>query len=321
MKALLLAAGQGTRLRPLTDALPKCLVPILGTPLLEIWLSVLPTLGVREVLVNTSYMAEDVHRFLSWGDWSARVEVAHEDRLLGTAGTLFTNKEFIKGEDLLVIHSDNLSLFDSVAFLRAFTERPKDCIATMMTFDTDTPHTCGIVRTGPSGVVLEMHEKVANPPGRRANGAVYIFSAAFIEELLSGQPCSDLSTEVLPQLMGRMNEFHNQRYHRDIGSIELYRTACTEALVGKSTLPRTRTSSWGRFADHAAFKRWSSAWKTSGLAVLNCRSPDEVPRLMELKPDVILMEQLPLASLHTLAPLAAGYPRTTIIPWKTVTHA
>ena len=99
----------------------------------------------------------------------------------------------------------------------------------MMTFDTDVPETCGIVVLDKQGVVLEMHEKVAHPPGRRANAAVYILEPAvvdFIESL--GKPIVDLSTEVLPFFMGRIAAFHNARYHRDIGSLESLRKAEAE---------------------------------------------------------------------------------------------
>lgn len=65
MKAFLLAAGFGTRLRPLTNTVPKCLVPISGTPLLEIWLDLLLHHGVNEVLINTHYLHQQVHSFVN----------------------------------------------------------------------------------------------------------------------------------------------------------------------------------------------------------------------------------------------------------------
>jgi mannose-1-phosphate guanylyltransferase len=90
----------------------------------------------------------------------------------------------------------------------------------MMTFDTDAPQTCGIVEER-AGVVVAFHEKVANPPGTRANAAVYIFEPeviAFMAKLKKA--VIDLSTEVLPHYLGRMCTFHNDQYHRDIGNLE-----------------------------------------------------------------------------------------------------
>ena len=89
----------------------------------------------------------------------------------------------------------------------------------MMTFDTDAPQSCGIVEEQ-AGVVVAFHEKVANPPGTRANAAVYIFEPEVLDFLASlGKPVIDLSTEVLPHFLGRIHTFHNTWYHRDIGTL------------------------------------------------------------------------------------------------------
>ena len=91
----------------------------------------------------------------------------------------------------------------------------------MMTFDTDSPQTCGIVEQDKSGVVYGFHEKSPSPPGRRANAAVYIFEPSVIDFLASlKKEKIDLSTEVIPKFMGRIQGFHNADYHRDIGTIE-----------------------------------------------------------------------------------------------------
>lgn len=99
-----------------------------------------------------------------------------------------------------------------------------------MTFDTDAPQSCGIVETDARGVVTAFHEKVPNPPGRRANAAVYIFEPAMFEFLGSlDREVIDLSTEVLPKYLGRIQVFHNADYHRDIGtlnSLELAEREC-----------------------------------------------------------------------------------------------
>jgi len=90
LKAFLLAAGAGTRLRPLTDHVPKCLVPVCGKPLLAHWLDLLLTQGVDEVLVNTHHLAGQVHEFVASHPRARQVSVLHEERLLGTGGTLTT---------------------------------------------------------------------------------------------------------------------------------------------------------------------------------------------------------------------------------------
>jgi len=104
MKALLLAAGYGTRLRPLTEHLPKCLVPIKGQPLLGIWLEHLDAAGCGPFLVNTHYRAEQVAAFIEASPFRAQVTLTHEKHLLGTAATLLGNLDFFGGEDGLLIH-------------------------------------------------------------------------------------------------------------------------------------------------------------------------------------------------------------------------
>jgi mannose-1-phosphate guanylyltransferase len=226
---LLLAAGLGTRLRPITDTVPKCLVPIQGRPLLDHWLSMLFAGGIESVLINTHYLPERVRDFVASSPWRNQVVLSHEDRLLGTGGTILQNRNFFADKPFMVIHADNLSLFDVPAFIAHHATRPAGTSITMMTFDTDVPESCGIVELDHWGVVQRMHEKVPQPPGRRANAAVYVFEPVvirFIESL--GKPIVDVSTEVLPHFMGQISAFHNNRYHRDIGSLANLRKAEAE---------------------------------------------------------------------------------------------
>ena len=185
--------------------------------------------GIERALVNTHYLADRVRDFVGKSRWRDRVTLVHENQLLGTGGTVLQNRRFFAEQPFMVIHADNLSVFDVSAFVAHHAARPPGTALSMMTFDTDVPESCGIVVLDKQGVVLEMHEKVAHPPGRRANAAVYILEPAvvdFIESL--GKPIVDLSTEVLPFFMGRIAAFHNARYHRDIGSLESLRKAEAE---------------------------------------------------------------------------------------------
>ena len=232
MRALLLAGGLGTRLRPLTDALPKCLVPIRGVPLLDYWLDLLLGAGIARILINTHYRAQQVRDHVAGSPWRDRLDLVHEETLLGTGGTLLANRGFFGGEAFLVAHADNLTRFDVQAFERRHAERPDGCLITMMTFDTDNPRSCGIVEQDDQGVVRAFHEKVADPPGTRANGAVYICEPALLDWLHGlGKPVIDLSTEVIPAFLGRIATFHNSDYLRDIGTPESLITAEKEYPV------------------------------------------------------------------------------------------
>jgi len=234
MRALLLAGGLGTRLRPLTDNIPKCLVPIHGKPLLGYWLDLLFGSEVEAVLINTHYLPDPVRAFVAASLWRDRVTLVHEDVLLGTGGTVLRNRNFFGDEAFMVAHADNLTRFDPAAFIARHRSRPADCDITMMTFETDDPRSCGIVEEDERGVVKAFHEKVPNPPGVHANAAVYIFEPSVIGFLASlGKESIDLSTEVIPHYLGKMLTFHNTGYHRDIGTLESLARAEREFSLGK----------------------------------------------------------------------------------------
>jgi len=145
MRALLLAAGLGTRLRPLTRDIPKCLIPIDGKPLLEYWFAMLSLAGVSPLLVNIHHHSDKVRQYIDRSPYGRIVTTVYEEKLLGTGGTLLKNREFFGSEPLMLVHADNLSLFDVRAFLDSHHERPPGCEITMMTFHSPTPQTCGII--------------------------------------------------------------------------------------------------------------------------------------------------------------------------------
>jgi mannose-1-phosphate guanylyltransferase len=221
VKAVLLAAGLGTRLRPLTDFLPKCLAPVRGRPLLEYWLRLLLESQVSRVLINTHHHADLVAAYVAGSPWSDRIELSHEPVLLGTGGTLLANARFLGAEPFLVAHADNLTSFDLQALLAAHHARPEGTLITMMTFTTLDPQSCGIVTTDDRGVVNGFFEKTPNPPGNRANAAVYLFEPEVLKFIGSlNRTFVDLSSDVLPRFVGHMATWHNSTYHRDIGTLE-----------------------------------------------------------------------------------------------------
>lgn len=226
MRALLLAAGPGTRLKPLTDKVPKCLVPVAGVPLLDTWLDLLLGGGIERVLINTHHLADQVARHIDSSPWRGRVDLAHEETLLGTGGTVLKNRDYFGSAPFLVAHADNLTRFDVEAFAARHRARPPGAEITMMTFETDSPHECGIVEEDSHGIVRGFYEKPAEPPGNTANAAVYIFEPAVADFLAGlGKEKIDLSTEVLPRFLGRICTFRNGIYHRDIGTPDSLRRA------------------------------------------------------------------------------------------------
>ena len=117
MRAILLAAGLGTRLRPITDTIPKCLVPINGKPLIDYWLEQLTKAGIEKFLINTHYLHEQVESYIEQSKFAGMVDLVYEEELLLTGGTVIANKDFICDEPFMLVHADNLSICDYKDFI------------------------------------------------------------------------------------------------------------------------------------------------------------------------------------------------------------
>ena len=253
MKPILLAAGSGERLRPFTSVLPKCLMPINGVPLLEYWLASIHELGFEDALVNVCYRSADVIAFLSRPRFSSWVTYSKEKHLLGTAGTIRENQDFLGDSSCFLIHADNWCCCDFKSFLDYHQyERPKDTSITMMTFTSDHPQSCGIVETDYRGVVIRFHEKTENPPGNKANAAIYLIEPNVIEWINNNNQVTDFSTEVIPAFIGNIATWHNHSINRDIGTIDSLLRA---QLDLKPTLPWADKDEWKiSFDSHSIHK-------------------------------------------------------------------
>jgi mannose-1-phosphate guanylyltransferase len=226
MKAFLLAAGLGTRLRPITDTTPKCLVQIDGTPLLDIWLGKLAAAGVEEVLVNLHHLPDRVRKHLAQRPQPVVVRTVHEPTLLGSAGTVLANRDFVAGEDMfLAINADNLTDFDLRLLVDA--HRGSGALATLALFRSPDPRICGIVELRDE-VVASFEEKPEHPRSDLANAGLYAFSPGVIDLVPETVPC-DIGRHLLPQLVGRARGLSiGDSYFADIGTQEALRRARRE---------------------------------------------------------------------------------------------
>ena len=220
VRALLLAAGLGTRLRPLTLTKPKCLVEINGKPILEHWLDKLEAVNVESVIINTHYLHKKVEEFLkTQKDRGIKIKIINEKNLLGTAGTFIASRDFFKESTGLLIHADNYTNFNLKKLFKSHEKRPKECVLTMLTFDSTDPKNCGIVEVNSKGVMRGFYEKNATPPGNKANGAIYIFDYNFVRLVEKKWPnAKDFSTEIIPNLIGEVYTFHTKDPFIDIGT-------------------------------------------------------------------------------------------------------
>src|SRR5215469_18206651 len=133
VKAFLLAAGIGSRLRPITDITPKCMLVIDGRPMLDIWFEKLDQAGVDEVLVNLHHLPSVVSSHIAGRAGPPAIRTFYEPELLGSAGTLVANRHWIEDDEcFLACNADNLTDFD----LRVLVDehRQHDPIATLAVF-------------------------------------------------------------------------------------------------------------------------------------------------------------------------------------------
>ena len=228
-KVLLLAAGLGTRLRPLTERVPKCLVPVRGRPLLDYWCDSFERAGLRAVLVNTHHLPEQVRAYMARCNATRPLALheAFEPELLGSAGTVSANRSWADDADeIVVVYADNFSTVDLAALL-AFHRGHRGAF-TMMLFHTPYPTKCGIAELDERGVITAFVEKPAQPKSDLANGGIYVLSAATYRAIADMQ-CFDMGFDVLPNYVGRMHGWVFDGYHRDIGTLEALATVEREA--------------------------------------------------------------------------------------------
>jgi mannose-1-phosphate guanylyltransferase len=226
MKAFLLAAGVGRRLRPITDATPKCMLVIGDRPLLDIWLDAFDRAGVDEVLVNLHHLPDVVRAHLAGRTAPPTVRTFFEPELLGSAGTLIANRQWVAGEELfLACYADNLTDFDLRSLVDAHREH--GAIATLTVFHSEQPSSGGVVELDHAGRVIGFVEKPSEPVSDLTNAGLYAFHPAVLDEI-DGMPPRDIGYDLLPRLVGRARAVLVEGYFRDIGTTDAYRRAREE---------------------------------------------------------------------------------------------
>ena len=235
MKAMILAAGEGTRLRPLTLSTPKPMIPIVGKPLLAWTLDWLASQGVTEAAVNLYHRPQSIPDFL--GDTYAHIKLRYyyEDTLRGTAGGVQGAADFLRDAPFFVIYGDNLLSAD-LRTLAAF-HASHGGAATVSLFDHPNPTAAGIVGLDPDGRITRFVEK---PPAdqvfsRQANAGVYVLDPAVLDAIPADTP-SDFGRDIFPRLLSQGARLYGTPlggYLQDTGTPQSYRQACWDALAGQ----------------------------------------------------------------------------------------
>jgi mannose-1-phosphate guanylyltransferase/mannose-1-phosphate guanylyltransferase/phosphomannomutase len=253
MRAMILAAGLGTRLRPLTHLMPKPMAPVLNVPVMEHALRLLAKHGFTEVIANVSYMPERIKAH--FGDGSAlgiELSFSDEEEPLGTAGGVGKVREFLaKTESFLVISGDALTDIDLTAMREA--HEANDGIATLATTRVADTSQFGVVIADADGRVQGFQEKPdpAEALSDLANCGIYIFRSEIFDHFPGpdhrspagdeGQPQGfvDWAMDVFPSLLDGDVPFHSHEidaYWNDIGSVSEYVQGNVDALEGSVTL-------------------------------------------------------------------------------------
>ena len=224
MRALILAAGEGTRLRPLTADRPKPMLPIGGRPLLEHLVSLLRQAGIREIAINLHYRPEAIVQH--FGDGSAfEVEITYsrERQLLGSAGAVRRLAWFFD-RPFMVLYGDVLTDANLAQLVDEHRRRPAE--ATIALCEVEDPSRCGIAQLEADGSVSSFVEKPArSAPGRHlANAGLYVLQPSVLEVIPASGP-ADFGRDVFPALLRRRQRINGWRLSSpaiDIGSPERY---------------------------------------------------------------------------------------------------
>lgn len=233
-KALILAAGLGTRLRPLTDVMPKPMVPLAGRPLLEHLVRLCARFGVCDLAVNLHYLPHVVmDHFGDGGTFGVRLLYGLEAELLGTAGAVNNFREFFS-EPFLVLYGDVYLDVDLAAFAAA--HEASGATATVGLYRVDNPTECGLVERDATGHITRFVEKPPVAFTDLANAGVYAMSPKVLDVIPETGVC-DFGRDVFPALLAAGEPLYGHvldGYVMDIGSPQKYERAKAHVAGGGS---------------------------------------------------------------------------------------
>lgn len=243
LKAMVMAAGMGSRLEPITLKLPKPLIPVMNRPLMDIILSQLHNIGVNEVISNTYYLANQIIDRYKSNKLGIKFNYIKETELSGTAGGVKKCQFFFdEGEDFIVISGDVLTTADIKEGIEI--HKKSGAIATIGV--KQVPHELvshfGVVVTDEKGYITEFQEK---PPLEEAksnliNTGIYIFNYK-IFDYIPEKTFYDFAKNVFPKLLteGQINTFKIAEYWNDIGTIGQYKQSIQDVFNGLCKIEHT----------------------------------------------------------------------------------
>ena len=217
--AVILVGGKGTRLRPLTNSIPKPMLPVAGAPFLEHLLARIKAAGMTHVVLGTSFKAEVFEEH--FGDGShlgLEIEYVVEEEPLGTGGGIRNVLDHLRYDRAMVFNGDVLGGTDLNAVLKTHVEQEAD--VTLHLLRVSDPRAFGCVPTDADGRVSAFLEKTEDPPTDQINAGSYVFNRSVIEKIPAGRPVS-VEREIFPGLLesgARVFGHVDQSYWRDMGA-------------------------------------------------------------------------------------------------------
>jgi mannose-1-phosphate guanylyltransferase len=232
MKAMVLAAGLGTRLRPLTYEITKPMVPVLDRPVMAHIMDLLERHGFEEVIANLHYFPDSIRAYFGEG---GKLSYRYEEELLGTAGGVRACAEFFGSEPFVVISGDALTDIDLTAL--AARHRESGGVATLAVKQVADTREYGVVLHDEAGRITGFQEKPAPEEAlsNLGNCGIYVFDPA-IFDYFPERPFADWAQDVFPTLLERDVPFHIHEvrdYWNDVGSLAELRQGTFDALRGE----------------------------------------------------------------------------------------
>lgn len=200
MKAMILAAGEGTRLRPLTQSKPKPMLSIAGAPILEHNVRLLAAHGVRDIIINLHHCPDAITGYFGDGSrFNVRIQYSYEEQLLGTAGALKRVAHLFE-EDFFLVYGDNLTTCNLSALLQL--HKARSAALTMALFERDDPRASGIVGVDDNGRITRFLEKPrADQIFSHWVNAGYLVLHPSVLDLIPPQGVSDFGRDVFEPLI------------------------------------------------------------------------------------------------------------------------
>lgn len=234
MRAMILAAGLGTRLRPLTNVVSKPMVEMAGRPCMEHAVRLLAKHGVRDIVVNLHYMPEVIQEHFGDGEeFGVNIIYSYEKELMGTAGGFKRVREFFGDDSCLIISGDALTDINLEGFLKFHKE--EGGIATLALKRVADPTQYGVVVRESSRIVrFQEKPKREEAISNLANTGIYLFEPEIFEHIPE-DTFYDFGKQVFPELLDKgevMNGYVMREYWCDVGDLSVYREAHYDMLTG-----------------------------------------------------------------------------------------